>query len=77
MHAQTAIIENGFVHLPEHAPWLAEIPRRADDISERQTRRPGRLDRADARWFKGAAREPGILCYYRMLAQTSDAADPV
>jgi predicted phage terminase large subunit-like protein len=24
MHAQTAAIENGFVHLPETAPWLAE-----------------------------------------------------
>jgi predicted phage terminase large subunit-like protein len=24
LHAQTAIIENGFVHLPETAPWLAE-----------------------------------------------------
>jgi hypothetical protein len=23
MHAQTAVIENGFVHLPEAAPWLA------------------------------------------------------
>ncbi len=24
LHAQTAIIENGFVHIPETAPWLAE-----------------------------------------------------
>jgi predicted phage terminase large subunit-like protein len=24
MHAQTAIIENGFVHIPETAPWVAE-----------------------------------------------------
>jgi predicted phage terminase large subunit-like protein len=24
MHAQTAVIENGFVHIPETAPWLAE-----------------------------------------------------
>jgi predicted phage terminase large subunit-like protein len=24
MHAQTAAIENGFVHLPQAAPWLAE-----------------------------------------------------
>ena len=24
MHAQTAIIENGFVRIPEDAPWLAE-----------------------------------------------------
>jgi hypothetical protein len=24
MHAQTAMIENGFVHVPEAAPWLAQ-----------------------------------------------------
>jgi predicted phage terminase large subunit-like protein len=24
LHAQTALIENGFVHVPETAPWLAE-----------------------------------------------------
>jgi predicted phage terminase large subunit-like protein len=24
MHAQTAVIENGFVHIPETAPWLTE-----------------------------------------------------
>jgi predicted phage terminase large subunit-like protein len=24
LHAQTATIENGFVHLPQTAPWLAE-----------------------------------------------------
>jgi predicted phage terminase large subunit-like protein len=24
MHAQTAMIENGFVHLPDAAPWLAQ-----------------------------------------------------
>ena len=23
LHAQTAMIENGFVHIPESAPWLA------------------------------------------------------
>ena len=24
LHAQTAMIENGFVYIPEAAPWLAE-----------------------------------------------------
>jgi hypothetical protein len=24
LHAQTAMIENGFVHIPETAPWIAE-----------------------------------------------------
>jgi hypothetical protein len=27
LHAQTAMIENGFVHIPETAPWLAEYLR--------------------------------------------------
>jgi phage terminase large subunit-like protein len=26
LHAQTATIENGFVHVPEAAHWLAEYP---------------------------------------------------
>jgi hypothetical protein len=26
LHAQTAMIENGFVHIPESVPWLAEYP---------------------------------------------------
>jgi hypothetical protein len=26
MHAQTAMIENGFVHIPETTPWVAEYP---------------------------------------------------
>ncbi len=24
LHAQTAVMENGFVHLPDDAPWLAD-----------------------------------------------------
>ena len=58
MHAQTAMIENGFVHLPKEAAWLAEylheltaFPRgRHDDqvVSTAQM-----LD-----WFKQAGREP-------------------
>ena len=48
LHAQTAVIENGFVFLPEEAPWLAGY------LSEltafrRPPRRPGRLDRM-RRW---------------------------
>jgi hypothetical protein len=28
-------------------------------------------------WFKQAGREPGILGYYRMLAQMRDTAEPL
>jgi hypothetical protein len=31
LHAQTAVIENGFVFVPEEAPWLA------DDLAELTT----------------------------------------
>jgi predicted phage terminase large subunit-like protein len=69
LHAQTAMIENGFVHLPEQAPWLAQylheltaFPNGKHDDQVDSTAQM--LD-----WFKGAAREPGILGYYRMLAQ--------
>jgi predicted phage terminase large subunit-like protein len=70
MHAQTAMIANGFVHLPERAPWLAQylheltaFPNGKHDDQVDSTAQM--LD-----WFKGAAREPGGLYgYYRMLAQ--------
>jgi predicted phage terminase large subunit-like protein len=77
MHAQTAMIENGFVHVPERAPWLAQylheltaFPNGKHDDQVDSTAQM--LD-----WFKGASREPGILGYYRMLAQTRDSAEPV
>ena len=58
MHAQTAMIENGFVHLPKEAAWLAEylheltaFPRGRDDDQVDSTAQM--LD-----WFKQAGREP-------------------
>ena len=35
LHAQTAMIENGFVHIPETAPWLAEYLHELDGVPER------------------------------------------
>src|SRR5436190_24244751 len=70
MHAQTAMIENGFVHVPEKAPWLAHY------LHELTAFPNGKHDdQVDSTvqmldWFKGASREPGILGYYRMLAET-------
>ncbi|HJU18898.1 MAG TPA: phage terminase large subunit [Stellaceae bacterium] len=74
LHAQTAIIENGFVHLPEAAPWLAEY------LHELTTFPHGRHDdQVDSTaqfldWFKQAGREPGIYAYYRMWAERLRAA---
>ena len=66
MHAQTATIENGFVHLPQAAPWLAEY------LHELAVFPHGRHDdQVDSTaqfldWFKISGREDGIYAYYRM-----------
>ena len=58
MHAQTAMIENGFVHLPKDAAWLAEylheltaFPKGKHDDQVDSTAQM--LD-----WFKRAGQEP-------------------
>jgi predicted phage terminase large subunit-like protein len=72
MHAQTAVpgldpgIENGFVHLPQAAPWLAEY------LHELAVFPNGRFDdQVDATaqfldWCKMSGREDGIYALYRM-----------
>jgi predicted phage terminase large subunit-like protein len=42
LHAQTALIENGFVYIPETATWLAEY---LHEMTKGKARRPGRFDR--------------------------------
>jgi predicted phage terminase large subunit-like protein len=69
MHAQTATIENGFVHLPQTAPWLAEY------LHELVVFPNGRHDdQVDSTaqfldWFKMSGREDGIYTYYRQRAE--------
>jgi predicted phage terminase large subunit-like protein len=61
LHAQTATVENGFVHLPPSAPWLAEylhelcvFPNgRHDDQVDATAQFPD--------WFKSAGREDGVF----------------
>ena len=59
MHAQTAMIENGFVHLPREAGWRAEY------LHELTLFPSGKYDdQADSTaqlldWLKQAGREPG------------------
>jgi predicted phage terminase large subunit-like protein len=66
MHAQTATIENGFVHLPQTAPWLAEY------LHELAVFPYGRHDdQVDSTaqfldWCKASGREDGIFALYRM-----------
>jgi predicted phage terminase large subunit-like protein len=69
LHAQTAFIENGFVHLPDAAPWLAAY---LDELTLFPNGRHD--DQVDSTaqaldWLKHAGREPGVLGYYRMLAE--------
>src|SRR6516162_5492089 len=72
MHAQTAMIENGFVHLPDTAPWLAPY------LHELTVFPNGRHDdQVDSTaqmldWFKrgsGPSTNAGIFELYRMRAE--------
>ena len=69
LHAQTAIIENGFVHIPETAPWLAEY------LHEMTVFPKGKHDdQADSTaqfldWFKTPMPGWGIFEYYRQRAE--------
>jgi predicted phage terminase large subunit-like protein len=69
MHAQTAMIENGFVHIPESAPWLAEY------LHELTVFPNGKHDdQADSTaqfldWFKTPFVGQGIYELYRMNAE--------
>ena len=67
MHAQTAAIENGFVHLPATGPWLRDyvselirFPRAKFDDQVDSTAQA-------LAWIAMAGREPGILQFYRGL----------
>jgi predicted phage terminase large subunit-like protein len=72
MHAQTAMIENGFVHLPDTAPWLAaylheltSFPKGKHDDQVDSTAQM--LD-----WFKrgaGPSSNAGIFELYRRQAE--------
>jgi hypothetical protein len=72
MHAQTALIENGFVHVPSTAPWLAEY------LHELTTFPKGKHDdQVDSTaqmldWFKrgsGPSSNAGIFELYRQRAE--------
>jgi predicted phage terminase large subunit-like protein len=72
MHAQTAMIENGFVRVPEKAPWLAQY------LNELTVFPNGRHDdQVDSTaqlldWFKeggGPSSNAGIFELYRQRAE--------
>jgi predicted phage terminase large subunit-like protein len=69
LHAQTAMIENGFVHLPETAPWLAEY------LHEMSTFPKGKHDdQVDSTaqfldWFKTPMPSWGAFEHARRMAE--------
>ncbi len=72
LHAQTAVIENGFVHLPERAPWLAEYLHELTSFP--QGRHDDQVDSTAQAldWLKQPARGSGIFEYYRRLIEARD-----
>ena len=76
MHAQTAMIENGFVYIPEAAPWL-------DGYLHEMTVFPrGRYDdQVDSTaqfldWLKRPFPGQNIFELYRRYAQAAEQAKP-
>ena len=69
MHAQTAVIENGFVHLPTEAPWLEDYLRELAFFPN------GRYDdQVDSTaqfldWFKKPMTASGIFYLYKEKAE--------
>jgi predicted phage terminase large subunit-like protein len=72
MHAQTAMIENGFVSIPQSAAWLAEY------LHEMTVFPNGKHDdQVDSTaqfldWFKKPFPGQGIFDYYRRLAEEAE-----
>src|SRR5215510_784579 len=77
LHAQTAVIENGFVHIPETAPWLAEY------LHEMTVFPKGKHDdQVDSTaqfldWFKRPFPGQGIFEHYRRMADKLKPPEPV
>ena len=77
MHAQTAMIENGFVHLPKEATWLAEylheltaFPKGKHDDQVDSTAQM--LD-----WFKRGGQEPQDWMWIQYKRAQARGPDPV
>jgi predicted phage terminase large subunit-like protein len=75
LHAQTAMFENGFVHLPREASWLDSY------VQELLVFPNGRYDdQVDSTaqaldWFRQRPTEPALLTYYRLVSEERDRQD--
>ena len=73
LHAQTAMIENGFVHLPERAPWLAPYLAELTAFPNARHDDQVELNRADARLVQGRRPRAG---HPRLLPNARSGASP-
>jgi len=77
MNAQTTMIENGFVHIPEAAPWLAEY------LHEMTVFPKGKHDdQVDSTaqfldWFKTPMPHSGIFEFTRRMAEKLKHPEPL
>ena len=69
LHAQTAMIENGFVHIPETAPWLAEYLHELTVFPKGKYDDQADLTAQFLDWFKTPMSCWGIFEYYRRCAE--------
>lgn len=75
MRMQTAVIENGFVYLPENEPWLPDylhelmmFPKGRHDDQVNSTSQA-------LQWFNWQPPEPSIITYYRRLNEELHGRD--
>jgi predicted phage terminase large subunit-like protein len=76
MHAQTAMIENGFVHLPKEAAWLAEYPHELTVFPK--GKHDDQVDSTSQMldWYKRAGGDgAGIWYYYKGLCPPGGTSD--
>ncbi len=69
LHAETATIENGFVWLPQEAPWLADYL--AEFAAFPRGRHDDQVDSTAQAlaWTKQRPTEPGMIGYWQRLAE--------
>lgn len=75
MHAQTAMIENGFVYFPDSALWIADYVRELTGFPNAKFDDQVDSTAQALAWIAEEGREPGILAYYRMQAEKAQRGE--
>src|ERR1700730_3866974 len=69
LHAQTTLIESGFVRIPENAPWLAEYLHELTVFPNGKHDDPVDSTAQFLDWFKRPTSKQGIFECYREMAE--------